>query len=50
LMSYVEMARENALAWTTLEQVATAARIFLNPVLAGTEGVWFPDAWAWQTR
>jgi len=48
LTPYVEMARENALAWTTLDQVATAARTFLNPVLAGGEGVWLPDAWAWK--
>jgi hypothetical protein len=48
LMPYVEMARENALAWTTLEQVATGAKAFLNPVLAGAEGIWVPDAWSWQ--
>jgi hypothetical protein len=41
------MARENELAWTTLEQLTTAATKFLNPVLAGNGGRWHPTEWAW---
>jgi len=48
LTPYVEMARENELPWTTLEQVATAAGTFLNPVLAGKGGVWRPAEWTWH--
>jgi hypothetical protein len=44
---YLEMARENELAWTTLEQLTTAATKFLNPVLAGNSGCWHPTEWAW---
>lgn len=50
LTSYIEMARENTLAWTTLDQVTIAAKTFLNPVLAGNECVWLPDTWDWQMR
>lgn len=46
---YVEMARENELAWTTLEQLSAAVGTFLNPVLAGKGGVWHPAAWAWDS-
>lgn len=46
---YVEMARENELAWTTLEQLTEAVSAFLNPVLAGSSGIWLPDAWAWHS-
>ena len=49
LTPYVEMARENELAWATLEQVTIAAGTFLNPVLAGKGGVWRPAAWAWNS-
>jgi Nucleotidyl transferase AbiEii toxin, Type IV TA system len=45
---YAEIARENALVWATLEQVADAARAFLNPVLAGQSGTWSPDIWKWE--
>jgi len=48
LTPYVEMARENALAWATLDQVTIAAKTFLNPILAGREGVWLPNTWDWQ--
>ena len=48
LTPYVEMARENELAWTTLEQLIAAVVAFLNPVLAGNGGVWRPAAWAWD--
>lgn len=45
---YAAMARQDRLAWHTLDQAFTAARSFLDPVLAGrTEGVWDPAAWSW---
>jgi Nucleotidyl transferase AbiEii toxin, Type IV TA system len=45
---YREMARENELAWTTLEQLSTAVTEFLNPVLAGRTGTWHPIEWSWE--
>lgn len=48
LAPYAEIARTNALAWISLEQVTAAVRNFLNPVLAGTNGVWSPVTWKWE--
>jgi len=48
LNPYREMARENELAWTTLEQLSTAVSGFINPVLAGRSGVWHPTEWTWD--
>jgi hypothetical protein len=45
---YREMARENDLAWTTLEQLTTTVTAFLNPVLAGRGGIWRPTESAWE--
>lgn len=45
--SYQEMARENELAWPTLEQLTVVVATFLNPVLAGGSGVWHPAGWNW---
>jgi len=44
---YGELARENELAWTTLEELATAVAAFINPVLAGKNGTWRPMEWQW---
>jgi hypothetical protein len=45
---YLAMAAGDELRWTTLEQVTTAARAFLDPVLAGeAERAWSPREWAW---
>jgi hypothetical protein len=46
--SYEAMARENELAWPTLEQLTTDVSRFLNPVLAGGAGVWHPSRWSWD--
>jgi hypothetical protein len=48
LAPYTEMARANALAWATLEQLTTATETFLNPALAGNGGMWHPDTWTWK--
>ena len=47
---YAALARTDGLRWTTLEDVTTAARSFLNPVLA-SEGElrWEPATWTWAT-
>jgi hypothetical protein len=45
---YEELARENELSWTTLEHLMTAARKFIDPVLASFNGVWQPDSWRWE--
>jgi hypothetical protein len=44
---YRELARENELAWTTLEELTTAVAAFINPVLAGRGGTWRPREWQW---
>jgi hypothetical protein len=45
---YREMARENDLAWTTLEQLTATVIAFFDPVLAGRGGIWRPTEWAWE--
>lgn len=45
---YGAMAREDELAWATLDDVTAAARAFLDPVLAGElEATWMPAEWRW---
>lgn len=45
---YAAMAREDQLAWPTLDDVTKAAKAFLNPVLAGDlNAAWSPDTWTW---
>jgi hypothetical protein len=43
------MAQQNALPWKTLVAVTAAVAAFLDPVLAGDDGVWNPQLWAWGT-
>ena len=45
---YLAMARDNDLAWLTLEQLTPVVATFLNPVLAGRDGVWHPGRWSWD--
>jgi hypothetical protein len=45
---YQAMARENELAWPTLEQLTAVVARFLNPMLAGGDGVWHPATWSWD--
>jgi hypothetical protein len=45
------MAREDGLVWTTLDDVADAARRLLDPALAGeVEDVWDPKTQSWVAR
>lgn len=44
---YGQLARENELTWTTLEELTTAVSAFINPVLAGKNGTWRPAKWQW---
>jgi hypothetical protein len=45
---YEAMAAEDALAWTTLDEVFVAARSFLDAVLAGdAQASWSPATWSW---
>ncbi len=47
---YATMAREDQLPWLTLTAVTTAARAFLDPVLAADlDAIWSPKAWTWQS-
>jgi len=46
---YANMARDNRLIWSTLDEVTDAARAFLDPVLSGELGAsWAPDEWKWK--
>ena len=46
---YAAMAREDRLQWSTLTEVAVAAKAFLDPVLAGQHsGTWDPATWHWR--
>ena len=48
---YAAMARENQLAWTTLDDVTNAAKAFLDPVLASElDTVWNPGTRTWARR
>ena len=48
---YVAMAREDHLAWPTLDDVTKAAQAFLDPVLAGgLDAVWNSGTWTWARR
>lgn len=50
-MPYAAMARDDQLAWPTLDQVTTAAQTFLDPVLAAElDATWDPHAWSWRTE
>jgi hypothetical protein len=47
-MPYAAMAREDQLAWATLDDVTKAAQDFLDPVLAGgLDASWDPATWKW---
>jgi predicted nucleotidyltransferase component of viral defense system len=46
--SYQQMARENELAWPTLEELTTAVSTFMNPILADASGAWNPAGWRWD--
>jgi hypothetical protein len=48
---YEAMAREEQLAWITLEDVTQAAQTFLDPVLSGgLDATWEPAAWTWREQ
>lgn len=44
---YGQSARENELAWTTLEELTTAVEALINPVLVGKSGIWRAAKWQW---
>ncbi len=41
------MAKADGLPWGTLADLTHAVRALLDPVLAGTNGRWDPQAWVW---
>lgn len=46
---YAAMAREDELAWLSLDEVTKAAQTFLDPVLAGElDATWEPETWSWR--
>lgn len=46
---YAVMAREDQLAWPSLDDVTRAAQGFLDPVLAGgLDTTWEPEGWRWR--
>ncbi|HET7503775.1 MAG TPA: nucleotidyl transferase AbiEii/AbiGii toxin family protein [Kofleriaceae bacterium] len=50
-LPYAAMARDDQLAWPTLDVVTAAARAFLEPVLGdGLDAAWQPAAWSWRAH
>lgn len=50
-LPYEAMAREDRLAWPTLDHVTRAAKEFLDPVLGELrDATWEPATWAWRRR
>ncbi len=48
---YAAMAREDQLAWPTLDEVTKAVQAFLDPILAGDlDATWEPGSWRWRAR
>ena len=48
---YAAMARDDRLAWPTLDDVTVAAKRFLDPVLAEPlDATWEPASWSWVRR
>ncbi len=48
---YEAMVREDALAWSKLDDVTAAAQAFLDPVLdSALDAVWDAAAWTWRAR
>lgn len=46
---YAAMAREDQLAWPTLDDVTRSAQAFLDPVLVGgLDATWKPEEWTWR--
>ena len=46
---YAAMAREDQLAWPTVDDVTAAARAFIDPILAASlDATWEPVAWKWR--
>ncbi|HUH03952.1 MAG TPA: nucleotidyl transferase AbiEii/AbiGii toxin family protein [Kofleriaceae bacterium] len=49
-LPYATIAREDDLPWSTLAELTTAARTFIDPVLAGNlEATWDPAEWNWAS-
>lgn len=44
---YAKIARDDELPWASIDVLEAAVRSFLDPILAGTAGMWSPGAWAW---
>ena len=48
---YAAIAAMDELPWRTLDEVAAAARAFLDPVLAGSNPAdWRQETWTWRSR
>ena len=45
---FLGMVEEFNLPWKDLDEAYTAVEAFLNPVLAGVDGVWHSDEWEWM--
>ncbi|HUX22095.1 MAG TPA: nucleotidyl transferase AbiEii/AbiGii toxin family protein, partial [Spirochaetia bacterium] len=46
---YERMARQDGLEWRTVDEVVSAVRTFLGPVLSGEDvSRWIPGEWRWE--
>jgi hypothetical protein len=47
---YEAMAREDALAWRTVDELTRTVKSFLDPVLSGRDiATWSPASWTWSS-
>lgn len=50
-LPFEKIARDDALPWTTIEEVTRVVRELLDPILAGDlDGTWDAAAWSWRLR
>jgi len=47
---YERIASNDGLSWQTLGEVAQAVQSFLDPVLAGVQGIWSAETWTWEPK
>jgi hypothetical protein len=46
---YAALARDDQLAWSSIEDIILAARAFLDPILQGQPvRTWDPSTWSWS--
>lgn len=45
---YADLVAEHDLPWKNLLELLNRLRVFLEPVLVGEQGTWYPSSWEWR--